>query len=326
MTGRMIAIGSLSFITISAVMLTSGPELMAQEIQKSAIPQTDKILHKNPAVPKQKTWTEESTGIEFVWVDGGCYQMGCDSNKQYSQGSPPIAPQRFADIPYWQWPLAVVSAVLPVGCASPSYYQKTGCFSEEQPAHEVCVDGFYMGKYEVSQGEYEKIIEHNPSRFKGDNYPAEKISWLGTQIFIHKLNEKSGKNFRLPTEAEWEYAARSGGKDEMYAGSNSINSVAWYSANSGDSTQQVGTKSPNGLGLYDMSGNVWEWCSDYYGKEYYATSPKNNPQGPIEGPNRVARGGSWSLDAPYSRTAFRFWYNPASHYGAIGFRLILSEL
>jgi formylglycine-generating enzyme required for sulfatase activity len=337
MIGRIFAFGFLFLLTISLIILIPIAEPMAKEgtaqasptpqkISQSVISQTDTNLHRKTIVPNQKTWKDPITGMEFVWVEGGCYQMGCENNGQYSRNSESKSSQHFADIPYWQWPLAVVTALLPVGCASPTYYQRTGCFAAEQPAHEVCVDSFYMGKYEVTQKEYKKIIEKNPSRFRGDNYPTEKVSWLGTQIFIHKLNNKSEKIFRLPTEAEWEYAARSGGKNEKYAGSNSINAVAWHRPNSGDSTQRVGEKSPNGLGLYDMSGNVWEWCSDYYGKKYYSTSPKKNPQGPIEGESRVARGGSWSLEAPYARTAFRFWYNPASHYGAIGFRLVISEL
>ena len=275
--------------------------------------------------PYGKTWREPTTGMEFIWIEGGCFQMGCEADRPQEKKSLAMLPESFSEIKAWQWPLAMLALALPVSCASPDYYQRTGCFKEEQPVHEVCVNGFYIGKYEVTQGEYRKIIESNPSHFRGNDYPMEKVSWLGSQIFIHHLNKESGKRFRLPTEAEWEYAARSGGRNEKYAGSDSIRSVAWYAANSNGSTQRVGSKSPNGLGLYDMSGNVWEWCSDYFNKDYYTSSPKNNPKGPAEGRERVARGGSWAFEAPYARTAFRFRYRPESHYASIGFRLVLAE-
>ena len=281
-------------------------------------------LAASESAPFGQEWTEAITGMEFKWVEGGCYQMGCDAERQSDKRLMTSAAGQWRELPAWQWPLAVLAAVVPVGCASPSHFQRTGCYVEEQPVHEVCVDGFYIGKYEVSQGEYNKILENNPSHFRGSNYPVEKISWLGTQIYIHHLNKQSGKHFRLPSEAEWEYAARSGGKNEKYAGSNTPNSVAWYYSNSGGATRPVGTKEPNGLGLFDMSGNVWEWCQDYYKKDYYTSSPKNNPQGPKEGLERVARGGSYGFEAPYARTAFRFRYKPESHYGSIGFRLVLS--
>src|SRR3989338_10514354 len=147
---------------------------------------------------------------------------------------------------------------------------KGGCFqmgdtfgggdTDEQPVHKVCVDDFHMGKYEVTQKEWVDVMGTNPSHFKGcDNCPVENVSWDDIQEYINKLNQKTGKKYRLPTEAEWEYAARSGGKNEKYAGGNNIDSVGWYDGNSGSKTHPVGQKQPNGLGLYDMIGNVLEW-------------------------------------------------------------------
>ncbi|WP_457575848.1 PEGA domain-containing protein [Desulfomarina sp.] len=200
-----------------------------------------------------------------------------------------------------------------------------GGYSDEKPVHKVCVDGFYIGKYEVTQGEYKKIMGGNPSRFKkGDRYPVERVSWNDAQAFIKKLNNRTGKKYRLPTEAEWEYAARSGGKNEKYAGANRPESVAWFDDNSGSSTHRVGTKSANGLGLYDMSGNVWEWCQDWYDSGYYGKSPENNPGGPSSGSNRVNRGGSWNYAARGVRTANRDRDSPGNRIGNLGFRLVLS--
>ncbi len=186
-----------------------------------------------------------------------------------------------------------------------------GCFKmgsteygDEEPVHEVCVDNFLMGKYEVTQGEWYAIMEENPSEFKkGDNYPVETVSWYKVQSFIKKLNDASGKKFRLPTEAEWEYACRGAKKDEKYCGGNNVDTLAWYFPNSGNSTHPVTSKEkkPNAFNLYNMSGNVWEWCEDWYGKDYYSTSPSNNPKGPSAGSDRVIRGGSWFDNARFVR-------------------------
>ena len=157
----------------------------------------------------------------------------------------------------------------------------------------MTVGGFWIGKYTVTQGQWQKVMGNNPSGFKkGDNYPVETVSWDDAKEFIRKLNGKSGYTFRLPTEAEWEYAARSGGKAEKYAGGNDIDAVAWYVANSGRSTHPVGTKAPNGLGIYDMSGNVWQWCEDKYDAEAYKKHQRNNPISSSGGSLKVLRGGS----------------------------------
>ena len=158
----------------------------------------------------------------------------------------------------------------------------------------------------MTQGQWQQIMGSNPSRFKnGADYPVEKVSWNDAQYFIRKLNQQSGNKYRLPSEAEWEYAARSGGKAEKFAGSDSIDAVAWYRDNSGGSTAPVAQKRPNALGLYDMSGNVWEWCQDCYGRNYYAGSPQNNPAGPSSGIKRVNRGGSWTSISRLVRSSLR---------------------
>jgi formylglycine-generating enzyme required for sulfatase activity len=214
---------------------------------------------------------------------------------------------------------------------------KGGCFdrgdtfgdgdSDERPFHEVCVGGFWMGKFEVTQGQWERVMGNNPSYFKsGSNYPVEQVSWNDTQEFIQRLNQQSGKRFRLPTEAEWEYASRSGGKQEKWAGTSSeydLGDHAWYDKNSGYRTNPVGQKRPNGLGLYDMAGNVWEWCQDWYEKDYYSRRVRDNPKGPDSGQYRVLRGGSWGANPRYVRASYRVRYAPTNRDYYYGFRLVL---
>jgi len=294
----------------------------------SASKKEGKTRRYDSAGPLGKTWTDSATGMKFVWVPGGCFQMGCESNSSYGLNAQSEQPVSIAGIPVWQWPLAVVAALLPVSCArpnNPTHYQRIDCSSDEQPAHRVCVDGFYMGKYEVTQGEYTAIMNYNPSRFnKGDRYPMERASWNNARDFIQKLNSRTGRKYRLPTEAEWEYAARSGGKKEQYAGSNFPEAIAWFADNSGSSTHRVGTKASNGLGLYDMSGNVWEWCRDWYDSDYYNKSPVNNPKGPSSGSVRVRRGGSFYGAARGVRSVFRRKNSPGVKLnGVFGFRLVL---
>ena len=194
-------------------------------------------------------------------------------------------------------------------------------YSNETPTHQVTLSDFYIGRYEVTQGQWKAVMGSNPSSFTacGDNCPVEQVSWNDIQTFITTLNQRSGKSYRLPTEAEWEYAARSGGKSEKYSGSSDVNAVAWYSGNAGSTTHQVGQKQANGLGLYDMSGNVWEWVSDWYGA--YSSTAQTNPTGPTPGSFRVFRGGSWYNDAPSGRASLRNYGNPSSRTDLIGFRL-----
>ena len=216
---------------------------------------------------------------------------------------------------------------------------KGGCFqmgdtfgdgrADELPVHTVCVDDFYMGKYEVTQGQWQSVMGGNPSFFKncGEKCPVEQVSWNDIQGFLTKLNAKTGKTYRLPTEAEWEYAARSGGKKEKYAGTSSdagLEKYAWYNANSGLGMHPVGQKQPNGLGLYDMTGNAWEWCQDWYGELYYGQSTRRNPAGPQSGTRRVLRGGAWLFEPAGIRTTTRYGLLPEAKGDLYGFRLTLS--
>lgn len=220
------------------------------------------------------------TGMEFVFVEGGTFQMG----DTFDDGE-----------------------------------------SNEKPAHEVNVSSFYIGKYQVTQAEWQKIMDNNPSQFRADRNPVDSVSWNNTQEFIKKLNAQTGKRFRLPTEAEWEYAARSGGENEKYAGGNNVDAVAWYGNNSGATTHKVGCKQPNGLGIYDMSGNVWELCMDWRDNSYYENSPKKNPQGPTSGDYKIARGGSYFNDNKAVRATQRLSIKPSFDHEDFGLRLVLPQ-
>ncbi|GHV22414.1 hypothetical protein FACS189494_09210 [Spirochaetia bacterium] len=214
--------------------------------------------------------------------------------------------------------------------------------SDEKPVHSVTVKSFSMGKYEVTQAEYEAVMGTNPSNWKGAKLPVENVSWLDAIEYCNKrsLNEGltpayrgsgndiicnfSASGYRLPTEAEWEYAAKGGNKDYMtyeYAGGNNAGAVGWYTDNSGERTHEVGTKAPNSLGLYDMSGNVWEWCWDWYSNSY-TSGAQTDPTGAASGSYRVLRGGSWSYYAKYLRSAYRNSNTPTSRYYIYGFRVV----
>ena len=197
--------------------------------------------------------------------------------------------------------------------------------SNEKPVHQVTLtNDYYMGKYEVTQALWQAVMGSNPYEYKGDNLPVETVSWNDCQKFISKLNSLTGRMFRLPTEAEWEYAAR-GGKESrgyQYSGSSNISDVAWYDENSGSKTHPVGTKQANELGIYDMTGNVWEWCSDWYSS--YSSSSQTNPTGSDSGSARVSRGGGWNCNASYCRLSVRFYYTPDFRLDILGLRLALS--
>jgi formylglycine-generating enzyme required for sulfatase activity len=195
---------------------------------------------------------------------------------------------------------------------------------EEKPVHPVTVSDFSITKYEVTQAQWLAIMGSNPSHFAGcDNCPVERVSWLDVQEYIIKVNELTGKSYRLPTEAEWEYAAR-GGQESLgfrFAGKNNINFVSWFTGNSGNKTQPVGKMEPNELGLYDMSGNVWEWTYDWFA--LYAETQQINPLGPDDGDFKVVRGGSWYGYIGGSRVACRGSDDPSNKRSYIGFRLVI---
>ena len=205
--------------------------------------------------------------------------------------------------------------------------QGNDVLANEKPSHRVTLSNFYICKYEVTQALWRAVMGNNPSRSKGNNLPVEMVSKNDCLTFISRLNKMTGKTFRLPTEAEWEYAARGGNRSRgyKYSGSNNISAVAWYGKNSGGKTHPVGTKSPNELGLYDMSGNVLEWCSDWYGD--YSSSPQTNPTGPSDSSGGVVyRGGEFCVDPEDCRTAARWYLGPSDGYAFTGFRLALSHL
>ena len=230
-----------------------------------------------------RTFTVEGVEFKMVAVKGGTFQMGATSEQQDT-------------------------------------------YDDERPVHSVTLSDYYIAETEVTQALWQAVMGSNPSSFTGNNQrPVESVSWDDCQTFISRLNAKTGMNFRLPTEAEWEYAARGGNRSNkiQYSGSSNIDNVAWYHNNSGSTTHPVKGKSPNELGLYDMSGNVWEWCSDWYSSDYYSNSPRNNPQGPSSGSNRVLRGGSWISNAQYCRVANRDYHGPGSGDYNYGLRLAL---
>ena len=200
--------------------------------------------------------------------------------------------------------------------------------NDEQPIHRVELTSFYIGQTEVTQALWRVVMTDNPTKVAwseaigiGDDYPAYRITYNDALLFIKRLNQLTGRNFRLPTEAEWEYAARGGIKNDnyRYSGSNRLDEVGWASGR----LSPVMKKYCNWLGLYDMSGNVWEWCSDWYGSNYYKVSPMKNPQGPSMGTQRVRRGGCWDNGENACRIAHRDYLHPSNPSNFVGFRLVL---
>jgi formylglycine-generating enzyme required for sulfatase activity len=199
------------------------------------------------------------------------------------------------------------------------------CKEDELPLHKVHVDGFYIGRFEITQKEWKVIMKNNPSKNQSnENNPVESFNLVQLVEFIKKLNYVTGKNFSLPTEAEWEYAARGGIKalNTKYSGSNDIDKVAWFQENSDTNTHIVGLKKPNELGLYDMSGNVWEWCSDFYSDNYYQKSDYQNPKGPKNALLKVVRGGSYKYSSNHCLVNYRTFNNNQVYLNDCGVRLV----
>ena len=243
-----------------------------------------------PELTNYTDYTETAYGVDMsmVWVEGGSFDMGSNSG-----------------------------------------------YDDERPVHRVTLAGYWIGATEVTQAQWESVMgtDIRQQRDKagysslygeGSNYPMYYVNYDEAKEFCRRLSERTGRTYTLPTEAQWEYAAR-GGRDGVrdnytYSGSNSIGSVAWYDGNSGNSTNPVGRKSPNQLGLYDMSGNLWEWCLDYYGS--YSSSSQTNPTGPSSGDYQVLRGGSWLNGGSRCRVPYRDYYNPSYRYYGLGFRVV----
>ena len=237
----------------------------------------------------------ETMQIEMIFVEGGTFTIGCTSEQ--------------SDI----------------------------CSDREKPAHQVTLSNFYIGKYPVTQAQWREIMGKDIRRQRdmvsedlmifdeGDNYPMFYVSWNEAQEFIKILNEKTDKSYRLPTEAEWEYAARGGNQSKgyKYSGSNIIDEVAWYLYNSDDMTHPVGTKNSNELGIYDMSGNISEWVSDWY--ENYSSNDQTDPKGPATGSFRVLRSGGWTDDGRRARVSHRFSSSPDGRDFDLGFRIASSS-
>jgi sulfatase modifying factor 1 len=233
--------------------------------------------------PSGVSFREPSTGMEFVLIKGGCFQMG----DVFDDGD-----------------------------------------REERPVHEVCVDDFYLGRTEVTQGQWQAIKSRNPSKHKdGDQFPVEDMSWKDALDYIKELNQKSGRYFRFPTEAEWEYAAREGGRKEKWSGTNTeseVDAISWNDNNSGGNAHPVAQKRPNAFGLYDMTGNVCEWVADWYDNSYYKEAPRSNPGGPGRGGDRAYRGGSFKDKPKDARTTKREKKSDRRGDQTLGFRLALS--
>jgi formylglycine-generating enzyme required for sulfatase activity len=201
------------------------------------------------------------------------------------------------------------------------------CQEWEKPVHEICTDGFWLGKYEVTQEQWKNIMGDHLFAYPDDKHPAEMLTWEDTQTFIEKLEKKTDMKyrFRLPTEVEWEYACRSCGKQDNYPGYakiKDINRIIWYGSVSNGSTHPIGTREPNELGIYDMGGNVWEWCSDMYVPDAYS---KHQTYNPVigDGTDRVIRGGSWSSSKEEVRCTYRIGSPPEKRSNDIGFRLVM---
>ena len=318
----------------------AGVNLEKQSIQNA--PDYDYVEDNYKKSANKKAWI--AGGIVFVAVILGIILLGTDRKPEYAEDTTPVEEV----VPEVTEPAEVAAPAALPDLPSNMIRVDGGTFmmgsnngeDDEQPVHQVTVSSFYIGKHEVTQKEWRDVMGSNPSYFKGDYLPVESITWYDAVEYCNKRSQQEGltpcysgsgdyincnwnaNGYRLPTEAEWEFAARGGtqSKGYTYSGSNGIGSVAWYNDNSGSTTHSVGTKSPNELGIYDMSGNVWEWCWDWYGN--YASTSQNNPTGATSGSYRVLRGGSW-LNSDYRcRVAYRLDNAPDSWNISFGLRVL----
>jgi formylglycine-generating enzyme required for sulfatase activity len=244
------------------------------------------------------TMTDPELGMEFVWVPKGCVKMS------YVQAASKGELLDFSDRD------------------SESIHVHSSL--DELPEGETCMKkGFWIGKFEVTQGQYSKVTGSNPSAFKkGDSYPVENVRWIDVQSFILNINKQTGKNFRLPSEAEWEYAARSGGKKQKYGAEGTVDKAGWYMKNSSSSSHPVGQKQANALGLHDMSGNVWEWTQDCWNANPEGAPEDGSARLSGDCTSRVLRGGSWYDVAEFLTTASRLWNEADKADNNSGFRLV----
>jgi formylglycine-generating enzyme required for sulfatase activity len=204
-----------------------------------------------------------------------------------------------------------------MGC----FPESSACAAPERPARRVQITkAFEIGRYEVTQAQWQAMMGSNPSHFKGDDLPVEQVGWNDAQEFLKRLNARDdGFEYRLPTEAEWEFAARASASDST---TDRLQEVAWYDANTGHQTHRVGQKQPNAWGLHDVLGNVSEWVQDFFDLTYYSTGPSTDPTGPATGTTHVIRGGSWAGPAEQARVSYRFQMPPSSGTATIGFRCV----
>jgi formylglycine-generating enzyme required for sulfatase activity len=222
-------------------------------------------------------WTEPKTGMQFVWVPSGCFQMGGDIEKS------------------------------------------------EQPVHKVCVKGFWVGRYEVTQAQYQQVAGKNPSRFLGPDKPVEQVSWYDASNFTEEMSRRTGTKVKLPSEAEWEYACRAGGAHERYCGAGGHpERLAWYGDNSETKTHPSGQLAPNDWGLYDMSGNVWEWTQDCYNENYIGAPADGSAWISGDCGKRMFRGGSWYNYQAYVRASFRGFNYAGNPTNLTGFRVAIT--
>jgi formylglycine-generating enzyme required for sulfatase activity len=252
---------------------------------------TEFVSVEAPHAPRpQQLWRDAASGVEFVWVPAGCYRMGCG-----------------------EW--------------------TDTCETDEGPVHDVCVEGFWLGRYEVTQAQWRRVMGANPTSLKrAPERAVANVSWREVQQYLRRLNGGTGAGYRLPSEAEWEYACRSGGRPEKYAGGREkeerleglpfLDKIGWVGQRYADGPFPAGEKQPNGLGLYDMTGNVWEWTQDTYGVDSYGQLGWKNPVQDAPDPMRVARGGSWWTIARYARCSQRFRFDAEAGNFDLGFRLV----